>query len=113
LFSSTLIFLAFLVSLSVLKQDPFLILFPKVTVVSIQMALIKTKLRHQHWISSQLIEIIQYTNWIITDHKKQIQIIRIMAQLYLSFFGITKIILPFLKGVPHHPITFGGPIKRS
>jgi len=104
-FDTAIVFLAFLITLSVLKQDTIFIFFPIVTVISIQMPLIKTELRYQYRMACQLIVIIQQRYGTLIYHNEDIQIIGLMGQLHDAFFLTSEVIDTSFKSVPHYTVS--------
>ncbi len=57
-FYAAVILLAFFVSFPVFKKDAFLIFFPVIPVIGIQMALVEAEFRQQHGMPRELVKII-------------------------------------------------------
>ena len=111
LFDAAIVFLAFFISLSVFKEDSFLVFLPIVTIVGIKMPFVKTEFGQQNGVSRQLIEIIQQGNGSVVDHIKEIEIWRIMCKFHFSLLVCTEIIFTRFEGIPHHTIAIGRPIE--
>ena len=111
-FYAAVVFLAFLISLSVFEKNSFFIFFPIVAVISIKMSFVESELRQQHRISGKLIEIVKQRYGSIVYHDEQIKIVCFVAQCYLSFFGGSKIVSSFFKCVPHYSVSLSRPIER-
>ena len=76
---AAVILLTFVVALSVLKQhEAVLLLRPVVAIIGIKMPLVETKLRQEHRITCQLVEIIEQPNRAIIHHDESIEILLAM-----------------------------------
>ena len=69
-FDAAVVFLALLITFSVFEEDSFLILFPIVTVVGVEMPFVETEFGQQDGISRQLVKIIQQGDGSVVDHVK-------------------------------------------
>ena len=80
LFYSSVVLLAFLITLAVFKKDAFLVFLPIVTVIGIEMAFIEAEFGKQHRMSGQLVVIVQQADRRFVHHHEDIQVIGVMAQ---------------------------------
>ena len=103
--------LALHVSLPVLKEDALHVLLPVVAVVGVEMALVEAKLREQHGMARQLIEVIQQPYKVIVDHEKEIEVVGLVGDAHPVGLSSAKVVSPLGKRVPHHAIARRGPVE--
>ena len=76
LLGSAIVLLALLIHLAVLENHCSVLVFlPIVAVVGIQMAFVKTELRHQNGVASELIEVVEQLYGSLVKHYKHVEIV--------------------------------------
>ena len=76
LLCSAIVLLALLIHLAVLKHHrSVLVLLPIVAVVGIQVAFVESELRHEHWVASELIKVVEQLHGSLVEHYKHVEIV--------------------------------------
>ena len=113
LLRSAIVLLALLIHLAVLKHHrSVLVLFPVVAVVGIQMAFVESELRHEHWVASELIKVVEQLHWSLVEHNKHVEIVLRMLQTHLARSVVAEVVASRTERVPHHSVAARAPVER-
>ena len=76
LLGSAIVLLALLIHLAVLENHRSVLVFlPIVAVVGIQVAFVESELRHEHWVASELIKVVEQLHGSRVEHYKHVEIV--------------------------------------
>ena len=113
LLGSTVVLLAFLIHFAILKHHRSVLVFlPIVAVVGIQMAFVKTELRHQNGVARELIEVVEQLNGSLVKHYKHVEIVLRVLQTYFARSVVTEVVASWTERIPHHSVATGAPVER-
>ena len=113
LLGSAVVLLALLIHLAVLENHRSILVFlPIVAVVGIQMALIKTELRHQNGVACELIEVVEQLYGSLVKHYKHVEIALRVLQTHFARSVVTEVVASRTERIPHHSVATGAPEER-
>ena len=76
------------------------------------MALIKTELRHQNGVASELIEVVEQLNGSRVKHYKHVEIALRVLQTHFARSVVTEVVASRTERIPHHSVATGAPVER-
>ena len=84
---------------------------PIVAVVGVEVSFVEAKLRQQHGMARELVEVVEQLHGTVVHHKEHIEVALGVLQFHLARLRLTEVVSARLKRVPHQAVARRGPVE--
>ena len=84
---------------------------PIVAVVGVEVSFVEAKLRQQHGMARELVEVVEQLHGTVVHHKEHIEVSLGVLQFHLARLRLTEVVSARLERVPHQAVARRGPVE--